>query len=147
VSKTQENDMTIQRSEYLGVYNNTNENSSAEVPFRVAIKRQFKGQSSWTNLGYCKSEKVAARIYNMYAINFFGKGAILNDIELSHDELVEFNEFVNNPEKPKRATQLAKARDRAHAVLNGGHTFRKHTELERKNTLPANTQEPIPGLV
>ena len=136
-----------ERSEYLGVYNNTSESSNAEVPFRVAIKRQFNGQASWTTLGYVKSEAVAARIYNMYAINFFGKGAILNEVTLTAPELEEFNAFVMNPEKPKRQQQLARARDRAQAILAGGNTFRKHTELEQNKPAPAAVQPELEGVV
>ena len=122
---------TTNRSDYLGVYNNTSDHSKAEVPFRVAIKLMNQGKPNWTNLGYTKSEAVAARIYNMYAINFFGKGAIINDVDLSLEEKQEFEAFVTNPEKPKRQVQLEKARTKAHAVLDAGHVFRVHTDLRK----------------
>lgn len=137
------------RSEYLGVYNTTS-SAKAEVPFRAAIRRGNGDTATWVNLGSMKSEKVAARVYNMYAINFFGKGAILNDVTLNLEEQREFEAFITA--KPARTERLSQARDRAHAVINGGHVFRKHTELERRDTLPAEMAQkavlaPIAGLI
>jgi hypothetical protein len=135
------------RSEYLGVYHNTSDSSKAEVPYRVAIKRMFNGQPSWTNLGYVKSEKVAARIYNMYAVNFFGKGAILNDVKNDLEELREFDAFIHTEGKPKRKEQLMTARQKALAIKEGGHTFRMHTELEQNKPAPAAVQPELEGVV
>lgn len=143
----------MERSQYLGVYNNTSDDSKSEVPFRAAIRRGQGPQANWVNLGYCKTEAVAARVYNMYAINFFGKGAIINDITLNPQELEEFEAFINA--KPKRQERLAEARTRAMAVLNGGNVFRKHTELERTTTVetPPSAQQAqsstpqVPGVV
>jgi IS30 family transposase len=115
------------RSEYFGVYPNTSDSSKGEVPFRAAIKTRRNGKENWINLGYTKTEKVAARVYNMYAICFFGKSAIINDVALNLDEQAEFEAFVHSTEK--RQQRLAEARDRAHAVLDGGHQFRKHSDV------------------
>jgi hypothetical protein len=119
---------TQQRSDFFGVYNNTNPGTMNEVPFRAAICRN-KGRDNeqWLNLGYTKTEAVAARIYNMYAVAFFGKGAIINDVTLTPEELGEFEAFIEKKEKRKET--LANARARAHKVLADGHKFRKHTEV------------------
>jgi hypothetical protein len=118
------------RSEYLGVYTNTQDSSKAEVPFRAAIRRGNGEKATWVNLGYTVSEKVAARVYNIYAICFFGKGAIINDINLDLEEMREFEAFINA--KPNRRARLDTARDKANAIIAAGHTFRKHTELKQK---------------
>ena len=120
----------INRSEFLGVYNNKSANSMAEVPFRAAIRRGIGDTATWVNLGYTKSEKVAAKVYNMYAVNFFGKGAILNDTVLSADETEEFNAFVQA--KPKRVERFNEAAGNVAKIRAEGHTFRLHTSLKKK---------------
>jgi hypothetical protein len=120
----------INRSEFLGVYNNKSANSMSEVPFRAAIRRGNGETANWVNLGYTKSEKVAAKVYNMYAVNFFGKGAILNDTVLSSDETEEFNTFVQA--KPKRTERFNEAHEKACKLRTEGHTFRLHTSLKKK---------------
>ena len=120
----------INRSEFLGVYNNKSANSMAAVPFRAAIRRGNGDTATWVNLGYTKSEKVAAKIYNMYAVNFFGKGAILNDTVLSADETEEFNAFVQA--KPKRVERFDEAVTVAAKLKASGHTFRTHLSLKKE---------------
>ena len=120
----------INRSEFLGVYNNKSANSMAEVPFRAAVRRGNGDTATWVNLGYTKSEKVAAKVYNMYAVSFFGKGAILNDTVLSADETEEFNTFVQA--KPKRVERFNEAVSIAAKIRGEGHTFRLHTSLKKK---------------
>jgi len=120
----------INRSEFLGVYNNKSANSMAEVPFRAAIRRGNGDTATWVNLGYTKSEKVAAKVYNMYAVNFFGKGAILNDTVLSADETEEFNAFVQA--KPKRVERFNEAAGNVAKIRAEGFTFRLHTSLKKK---------------
>jgi len=120
----------INRSEFLGVYNNKSANSMAEVPFRAAIRRGNGDTATWVNLGYTKSEKVAAKIYNMYAVNFFGKGAILNDTVLSADETEEFNTFVQA--KPKRVERFDEAFTKACLIKATGHVFRTHLSIKKK---------------
>jgi hypothetical protein len=71
----------------------------------------------------------------MYAVNFFGKGAILNDVKNTVEELREFEAFITAEGKPKRQEQLAKARQKALAIKEGGHTFRMHTELRKQEEL------------
>ena len=120
----------INRSEFLGVYNNKSANSMAEVPFRAAVRRGNGDTATWVNLGYTKSEKVAAKVYNMYAVAFFGKGAILNDTVLSADETAEFNAFVQA--KPKRIERFDEAVHLVAKIRSEGHTFRLHTSLKKK---------------
>ena len=120
----------INRSEFLGVYNNKSANSMAEVPFRAAVRRGNGDTATWVNLGYTKSEKVAAKVYNMYAVSFFGKGAILNDTVLSADETAEFNAFVQA--KPKRVERFDQAVHLVAKIRGEGHTFRLHTSLKKK---------------
>ena len=120
----------IERSEFLGVYNNKSANSMAEVPFRAALRRGNGPEANWVNLGYCTTEAVAAKIYNMYAVNFFGKGAILNDVTLSADEQEEFNAFIQA--KPKRIERFDEAFATACKIKAEGHTFRLHTSLKKK---------------
>ena len=117
------------RSEFLGVYNNNTESSKASVPFRAAIRMGHGAKARWLNLGYLASEKVAARIYNMYAVILFKKGAILNDVSLNNLELEEFQQFVNS--KAKRLSSLEKARDISYALLSNGHKWRHHTDLQQ----------------
>jgi len=121
---------TINRSEFLGVYNNKQEKSKSEVPFRAAIRRGNGDKATWVNLGYTQTEAVAAKVYNMYAVNFFGKGAILNDVTLNASESAEFRTFL--AAKPKRSVQFSEAKARATAVLKEGNTFRLHTSLKKK---------------
>ena len=125
---------TTNRSEFLGVYNNTQEKSKSEVPFRVAIRRSRQGQApTWINLGYINSEKVAARVYNMYAINFFGKGAIVNDFgNMTPEETAEFEAFISAKEKRTERYNTAKAR--AQAIVADGGKFRTHVELQAAQT-------------
>ena len=120
----------INRSEFLGVYNNKSANSMSEVPFRAAIRRGNGDTATWVNLGYTKSEKVAAKVYNMYAVNFFGKGAILNDTVLSSDETEEFNAFIQA--KPKRIERFDEAFAIACKLKAGGHIFRTHLSIRRQ---------------
>ena len=120
------------RSEFLGTYNNTKD-KTGKIPFRAAIRRGNGDKAIWVNCGYTKSEKVAARIYNMYAICFFGKGAIINDVSLDLEELREFEAFINT--KPARKERLSIARDAANALIAAGHRFRKHTELKKEEQL------------
>jgi len=120
----------INRSEFLGVYNNKSANSMAAVPFRAAIRRGNGDTATWVNLGYTKSEKVAAKIYNMYAVNFFGKGAILNDTALSADEVAEFEAFVQA--KPKRHERFQEAKGLVAKIRAEGHTFRTHLSLKQE---------------
>ena len=120
----------IERSEFLGVYNNKSANSMAEVPFRAALRRGNGPEANWINLGYCTTEAVAAKIYNMYAVNFFGKGAILNDVTLSADEQEEFNAFIQA--KPKRIERFDEAFAVAAKLKAGGHVFRTHLSIRRQ---------------
>ena len=123
---------TPTRSQFLGVYNNKQESSATEVPFRAAIRRGVGKNATWVNLGYTKTEAVAAKVYNMYAIKFFGKGAIINDLTLTDAEFIEFKTFIND--KPKRIDTLAKSRDIANTLIQSGGKFRKHTELAKVTT-------------
>ena len=136
------------RSEYLGVYHNTSDESREEVPFRVAIKLMRKGVAKWVNLGYVKSERVAARIYNVYAINFFGKGAILNEVDLTPEEVQEYNAFINKADKPKRLEQHNKACLAARRINDAGMRFKKHHELEgRTDAAPPATEPAQQGML
>ena len=118
------------RSEYLGVYPNTNAKHMAEVPFRVAIRSNLHEKDTLTNYGYLKSDRVAAKFYNLYAINRFGEKAIINAVKLTAAEVVEFNEFINA--KPKRIARLAEAKNRAVAITGGGLVFRTHLDLAKQ---------------
>lgn len=120
----------INRSEFLGVYHNKSTPSNVEVPFRAAVRRGNGDTATWVNLGYTKSEKVAAKVYNLYSVCFFGKGAILNDTVLSADETAEFNAFVQA--KPKRIERFNEAVVKAARIRGDGHTFRLHTSLKKK---------------
>ena len=120
----------MEQPNYIGVYHNTNDNNKAQVPFRVAIRRGRPGQQAqWVNCGYFRSERVAARVYNMYAVCFFGDKAILNDVQPTPEEVQEFQAFVHAEDKPNRAKRLAQAREVVQRAVASGKTFRKHTEV------------------
>lgn len=130
----------MKQSEYFGVYHNTQEASKTEVPFRAAVKLRRQGNDEWVNLGYTKHERVAARVYNMYAVKFFGAKAILNNVpNLSLEEQQEFEAFVNAEGKPKRREVRAEATRKAQAIIDGGNRFRKHDdpEFQQKAAEPA----------
>ena len=84
---------TETRSEYFGVYHNRKESTQAAVPYRAAIRRGRGDTAKWINLGYTKSEKVAAAIYNLYAVIFFGKGARVNEMTLNEAERQELEDW------------------------------------------------------
>ena len=86
----------MERSTYLGVYNNNYHATQEEYPYRVAIKRYVKGIAEYTNKGYLKREDTAAYIYNIYVLSIFGKGAVINDIEPSEEIDKEIREYCKN---------------------------------------------------
>jgi len=104
------------KNSYIGVYETNPEHDySKEVPFRVAINVPNEdGEANWINCGYFMTEAAAARAYNMYAIRYFGKSAVLNDIGVpTKAQNDEFNQFLNH--KPHRAQtytlSVAKAKE------------------------------------
>ena len=130
---------TLDRSEFLGVYHNTSPSSQAEVPFRVAIKRNVPGSATdYTNYGYVKTEVAAAMVYNLYAVLRFGKGAILNDVQPTADDLSAYEDFINA--KPLRRERQIESREKYKAVTAAGHTFRTHIKLREEQAQQAATQ-------
>ena len=99
------------KNSFLGVYETNPEHDYAkEVPFRVAILvpaselsgENPEGDDVWINCGYFKTEAAAARAYNMYAIKYLGKDAILNLIGTPTKAVNdEFNDFLS--QKPHRS--------------------------------------------
>jgi hypothetical protein len=82
--------VSTNQSRYLGVYNSDRE----EEPYRVAIRRYINNKPQYTNVGYFKSEITAAWIYNIYALNAFGVGAVINDVEVTHEIEQEIDEYA-----------------------------------------------------
>jgi hypothetical protein len=125
-----------QRSEFLGVYNVTaNKIEEGERPFRVAIKLKNRktGAFNWFNVrDTFVSEIAAARIYNAYAISFFGKGAILNDtsaFEVGSEVIAEVMGYFEA--KPNRQATMDKIVQKRTALMDGGHVFRTHLSLAK----------------
>lgn len=85
-------------SRYLGVYDNKYTPTQEEFPYRVAIKRFVNGMPEYTNIGYFQREDTAGFIYNVYALTTFGKGAVINDIEMSDQLELEVLDYANNEE-------------------------------------------------
>lgn len=123
------------RSEFLGVYNVAADQLKDEnKPFRVAIRFNDRktGERKWFNVPqHFSTEVAAARVYNAYAIRFFGKGAILNKInEIAAMENVnEVHEYFNAT--PNREKVLQRSSKRVRELLEAGHVFRQHTEVNR----------------
>ena len=85
----------MERSQYRGVYINKYKPTCEEFPYRVAIKQYINGTSKYKNIGFFKTEETSANIYNVYALNMFGKGAIINDVELSAETRVEMQAYFD----------------------------------------------------
>lgn len=127
-----------QRSEYLGVYNIPADKVEEGKTFRVAIKlKDRKTQKfSWFNVrDNFSSEKAAAKVYNAYAISFFGKGAILNHVEGTQEELAEAKTYF--AAKPNRVETRNKVQAKYTQLLEEGHVFRLHTELNNSSAASA----------
>ena len=123
-----------QRSEYLGVYNVAADKVEDGKVFRVAIKLKDRKTSkfSWFNVrDQFASEKSAARVYNAYAISFFGKGAILNKVEGTPEELQEVKTYF--AAKPNRQETLEKVKAKMAKLTDEGHVFRTHLELDNSS--------------
>lgn len=103
----------MERSTYLGVYNNNYHATQEEYPYRVAIKRYVNGKAEYTNHGYFKREDTAAYIYNILALATFGKGAVINDIQSSmsieEDVLIYCKEHREFEYTIDQATDVAEA--------------------------------------
>ena len=81
----------MKRSRHLGVYNN----SDTDQPFRVAIKRYINDKPHYQNVGYFDTEDAAACVYNIYALCSFGKGAVLNNVEVTDEVELEILEYLS----------------------------------------------------
>jgi len=42
-----------------------------------------------------KTEETSANIYNIYALNMFGRGAIINDVELNAETRIEMQTYFD----------------------------------------------------
>lgn len=98
------------KNNFLGVFETNPEHDYAKsVPFRVALQivdRDDPDEKIWMNAGYLKTENAAARVYNMYAIEHYGKDAILNDVGVpTKVQNEDFNVYLND--RPKRAQTYA----------------------------------------
>ena len=85
----------MERSKYLGVYFNRYEPTRDAFPFRAAIKQYTNDGVKFKDLGFFRSEEAAAHVYNVNALVMFGKGAIINDIDMTRDIAVELEEYMS----------------------------------------------------
>ncbi len=133
----------MQRSEYLGVYTIPEAKRGEDGhSYRVAIKVKDRktGKFVWKNMnGTFASEDAAARVYNVYAIAFFGKGAIINAVPSDHGRAESGLYFLAN--EYRTATKL-KMIDKFENIIKTGHTFRTHLDLiaEQNAALEDNRQ-------
>jgi len=86
----------MERSRYLGVYTNKYKPTCKEFPYRVSVKRYSNNVATYTDIGFFKTEETAANIYNIYALDTFGKGAVINDIPLSEETREEMQLYFDN---------------------------------------------------
>lgn len=122
------------RSKYLGVYNIAAD-KVVDGLYRVAIrKKNFqlstpeKPHYDWFNVNQqFRTEEAAARVYNAYAISFFGKGAVLNEVPATQagtDEVWAYFQAKEN-----RAATLTRIKAKQKDILESGHTFKLHTQM------------------
>lgn len=117
-------------SQYFGVKTNDNPKHMHEVPFRVAMK--INGR--WVNFGYCKTEKCAAQVYNVYALLQFNVDAVLNRItQLDEADINACEDFFGRKESRQKARN--KARYLMDCLKRGGHQFTYHDQYA--NSQPA----------
>ena len=129
------------RSKYLGVYN-VSEDKVVDGKYRVAIrKKNFiastpdKPVYDWFNVNQqFKTETAAARVYNAYAISFFGKGAVLNDVTLTDADTAEVLAYFNHNEF--RAATMERIAKKMQDIKATGHDFKMHTALGHMQTPP-----------
>ena len=84
------------KSKYLGVYRNNYAPSRDEFPWRAALKRYVNSKPEYTNIGYTRTEESAGCLYNIFALSTFGKGAIINDIDMTEEIEEEMNELIEH---------------------------------------------------
>lgn len=82
-------------SKYLGVYENRHVPSNATLPYRVALKRYVNSTPEYTDIGRFKLEESAAFVFNVYSITTFGKGAVINEVDLTEEMEQEIEDFAN----------------------------------------------------
>lgn len=118
------------RSQFLGVYNVAADKQQDGKAFRVALKIKDRktDEFSWFNAPeHFSTEEAAARVYNVYAVAFFGKGAILNVVEgtdAGDREVLMY--FLANENRQQTMKKNQEKRDR---MIQAGHVFRTHLEL------------------
>ena len=120
---------TAKRSEFLGVYpTNPEAEYSKEVPFRVSMPLRKDGETEWINGGFFKTERTAARAYNMIAIQHLGKDAIVNDIgkptKAMNDEFAQY--LAGNP---ARAQSYKLTADKAKQLIAEYGKFQTHKDV------------------
>ena len=112
----------MERSRYLGVYTNKYKPTCEEYPYRVAIKQYINGISRYKNIGFFKTEETSANIYNIYALNTFGRGAVINDVELGEETNKEmdlyFKSVVRADELLNKAVRILKEHSDVIKVYN-----------------------------
>ena len=117
------------RSEYLGVYTIPEEKREEGRAYRVALKIKDRktNEFSWFNCpSTFASEEAAAHVYNVYAVTFFGKGAILNAVPKDHGRAEAGLYFL---EKPNRTQTKLKMIDKFEALKAQNHVFKTHRDL------------------
>ncbi len=122
------------RSKFLGVYNIAAD-KVVDGSFRVAIRKKNYALSTpekphydWFNVNQqFQTEEAAARIYNAYAISFFGKGAVLNDVDATPEGTQEVLAYFNA--KENRTETLGRIKEKQKTILESGHTFKLHTQM------------------
>lgn len=118
------------RSEFFGVYNtNPSADYAKEVPFRVALRIVGDDEDRWIYGGFFKTEKTAARVYNMMAIRQFGHDAVVNDIgKPTKAQNQEFSDYLNaNPARGQMYKVTAK---KAQQLIEEFGSFRTHKEVK-----------------
>lgn len=82
------------KAKYLGVYENRHKLTQDALPYRVAIKRYINGEPEYRDIGKFRSAETSAFIFNIYALNTFGKSTVINDVDLTDSMEVEIKEYA-----------------------------------------------------
>ena len=125
------------RSDFLGVYpTNPEAEYAKEVPFRVSLPIRKDGETEWVNGGFFKTEKTAARAYNMIAIQKLGQEAIVNDIgKPTKAQNEEFAQYLSH--NPGRAQNYKLTAKKAKELIAKYGAFKTHLDvLESVPTVP-----------
>jgi len=116
----------MSQSQYIGVYENRHAPTQKTKPYRVALKRYVNSKPEYTNIGYFNTEAAAAYVYNIYALNTFGKGAVINKLDITDDIEEELEEFIQEKAGIEVLVERAIELIEAH-----GHEIKTHDEVVR----------------